>query len=310
MKYIKALVSTVICAFVLTLTSTASAQDAKQGVVTVVRIQGEARYSNGDNVWHPLKLGATLTANDVVQSGANSTVDLVLADKAAHVSFQSGAGAGPGGSVNIAGLPIKPISGSGQSAPEQNIIRLQADTVLAVDKFTFTQAGPDTVSDTELNLRQGKIFGNVKKVSAASQYIVKMPTGVAGVRGTSFFLGADGSVTTVSGSVVVSFVGSNGQPVTGVVSSGESFDPQTGNVTNLRTGTVTSLQTGQTVAQIPRSQIKQDIQQIEQDAVEIVIAIHSTVTVVETATGNGTDQTTVEISSTSGHTGPTIVINL
>jgi hypothetical protein len=299
MKYIKALVSTVICAFVLTLTSTASAQDAKQGVVTVVRIQGEARYSNGDNVWHPLKLGATLTANDVVQSGANSTVDLVLADKAAHVSFQSGAGAGPGGSVNIAGLPIKPISGAGQSAPEQNIIRLQADTVLAIDKFTFSQAGPDTVSDTELNLRQGKIFGNVKKVSAASQYIIKMPTGVAGVRGTSFFLGSDGSVTTIFGSVVVSFVGSNGQPVTGVVSAGESFDPQTGNVTNLRTGTVTSLQTGQSVGQLTRREIRQDIGQLVSDVTAIVASI-GPVTVVETTTANGSDTTTVLISPTSG----------
>ena len=172
--------------------------------------------------------------------------------------------------------------------------------MLAIDKFTFTQAGPDTVSDTELNLRQGKIFGNVKKVSAASQYIVKMPTGVAGVRGTSFLLGADGSVTTISGSVVVSFVGSNGQPVTGVVSQGESFDPQTGNVTNLRTGTVTNLQTGQTVGQISRREIRQDIGQLLSDATALIFAIHSTVTVVETPTANGSDTTTVLISPTSG----------
>jgi hypothetical protein len=107
-------------------------------------------------------------------------------------------------------------------------------------------------------------------------------------------------VTTISGSVVVSFVGSNGQPVTGVVSSGESFDPQTGNVTNLRTGTVTNLQTGQTVGQISRREIKQDIEQLRSDATALVVAIHSTVTVVETPTANGSDTTTVLISPKSG----------
>jgi len=275
----------------------------------VVRIHGEARYSHGDNVWHPLAAGTTLGVNDVVQSGANSTVDLVLADKAAHVSFQTAAGAAIGGSVNIAGFPIKPISGAGQSAPEQNIIRLQPDTTLAIDKFTFTETGADTVSDTELDLRSGKIFGNVKKVSAASTYLIKMPTGVAGVRGTAFFLGSDGSVTTISGSVVVSFVGSNGQPVTGVVSAGESFDPQTGNVTNLRTGTVTSLQTGQTVGQLTRGQIRQDIGQLVSEATALVIAINAPVTVVETQTANGSDTTTVLISPTSGNSG-SITINL
>jgi len=286
MKYIQALFSAVACAAVMAFTSTASAQDVKQGVVTVVRIHGEARYSAGDNVWHPVMPGTTLSDNDVIQSGANSTVDLVLAEKVARVGYQSTAGSPIGGSVTIAGLPVTPIN-AGQSTPEQNIIRLQPDTTLAIDKFTFTQTGADTVSDTELDLRSGNVFGNVKKISAESKYLIKMPTGVAGVRGTAFLLGANGDVTVLSGSVVVSGIGANGQVYTTVVAAGDQFNPQTGQVTRLT----------------PRSLVA-----AIRDATAIVIAIHETVTVVETPTINGYTPI-IEVSPTSGHSG-TFVGNL
>src|SRR5882724_5547869 len=215
MKHIQCFVFTAICAVILTLTTAASAQDTKQGVVTVVRIEGEARFSDGDNVWHPLTPGMTLGAGDVIQTGADSTADLILGDKAAKVGFKAGDGEPIGSVINIAGLP-QYHTGQQQSTPEQNVIRLQGNTVLAVDKFIFTQTGADTVSDTELDLRAGKIFGNVKKISAASQYLVKMPTGVAGIRGTTFLLAADGTVTVLQGSVVISSVGTNGQVFTTV----------------------------------------------------------------------------------------------
>ena len=56
----------------------ATAQSTKPGVVTVVRVHGEARYSPGGNEWHPLVAGKVLDAGAVIQSAANSTVDLVL----------------------------------------------------------------------------------------------------------------------------------------------------------------------------------------------------------------------------------------
>jgi len=84
------------------------------------------------------------------------------------------------------------------------VIRMQADTVLAIDKLLISNTGVDAVSDTELDLRQGTIFGNVKKLSAASQYLIKTPNGVAGVRGTTFVVGANGGVTVLVGSLVLS----------------------------------------------------------------------------------------------------------
>jgi hypothetical protein len=82
---------------------------------------------------------------------------------------------------------------------------MAGDTVLAIDKLNISDTGAGTVSDTELDLRSGKVFGNVKKLSAMSTYEIKTPTGVAGIRGTSFSLGGDGSVIVFSGSVVVSY---------------------------------------------------------------------------------------------------------
>jgi len=232
MKNMKYFVSTAVGVAVLAFATIASAQSATQGIATVVRIQGTARYSTGDNVWHTLTTGTTLGANDVVQTAANSTVDLVLGDKAVRVNSQAGAGSLIGGTVNIAGLPVTPISAQGSAAPQQNIVRLLPDTELAIDTFTYSQTGADTVSDTELNLKAGKIFGNVKKISAASKFIVKTPTGVAGIRGTSVYFGADGSCTVVDGSAVISEV-INGATVTVTLTEGQSFDSTTGQVSNL-----------------------------------------------------------------------------
>lgn len=229
MKYF---VSTALGVAVLAFATVASAQSVTQGIATVVRIQGTARYSTGDNVWHTLTTGTTLGANDTVQTAADSTVDLVLSDKSVRVNMEAGAGSYIGGTVNIAGLPVTPLAGGGTLAPQQNIVRLLPDTELAIDKFTYSQTGADKVTDTELNLKAGKIFGNVKKISAASQFIVKTPTGVAGIRGTSVYFGADGSCTVVEGSAVISEV-INGQTVTVTLTEGQSFDAATGKVSNL-----------------------------------------------------------------------------
>ena len=74
------------------------------------------------------------------------------------------------------------------------MVRLTGDTMLAIDKLTVSDTGLDTVSDTELDLKQGRIFCSVKKLSAASQYLVKIPNGIAGVRGCCLELTRAGGV--------------------------------------------------------------------------------------------------------------------
>jgi hypothetical protein len=120
-----------------------------------------------------------------------------------------------------------------QAVAEQNVIRMEGDTVLAIDQLTIANTGVDAVSDTQLDLRQGTIFGNVKKLSAASQYLIKTPNGIAGVRGTTFMMSANGDITVISGSMVASHAGPNGQVSTVVLGPGDRYDPATGQVTHL-----------------------------------------------------------------------------
>ena len=116
---------------------------------------------------------------------------------------------------------------------DQNIVRLFENTVLQVDKLTSMETGAGTVSETQLDLQRGRIFGNVKKMSAASRYEVKLPNGVAGIRGTIYTLSAEGVVQVLVGSVVIAYVGADGNTVTQVVMGGQQFDAKTGQVTSI-----------------------------------------------------------------------------
>lgn len=228
MKFIQTLLVAAICGGVFSFGANALAQD-KPGYATVVRIKGEARYSRGDNQWHPLTVGQTLSAGCVVQTAVDSSVDLVLGQKIPyHINPNPT-------TATVAPAPDSEIRGMAayKATAAQNVIRMQPDTVLAVDKLTIGNTGVDAVSDTELDLRKGTIFGNVKKLSAASQYLIKIPNGIAGVRGTTFVMSASGAITVVEGSMILSIKGSNGKLTTVSLGTGDQFDISTGQVTHL-----------------------------------------------------------------------------
>jgi hypothetical protein len=212
----------------LALAVAASAQTFKPGVATIVRIQGEARYSLSDDIWHPLVVGKTLGAGAVIQTAHDAMVDMVLGKA---VEMPQAAlwpdRIGPAPDANIRGMvDYRP-------SVEQNMVRMTGDTVLSLDKLTVSDTGLDAVSDTELDLKQGRIFVSVKKFSAASQYLVKIPNGIAGVRGTLFEIDASGWCAVLKNSALLAIVGPNGVPVTYVVGEGNQFDPQTGQISPL-----------------------------------------------------------------------------
>ena len=220
MKHIQTFISAAICGFVLTLAGGACAQSIHPGVATVVRIVGEARYSLGDGVWHPLVAGKILAAGAVMQSGHGATVDIILGKRI--VMAQASASpdqVAPAVDENVRGYV------SYRPSAEQNAVRMTGDTVLAIDKLTVSDTGLDSVSDTELDLHQGGIYCSVKKLSGASQYLIKIPNGIAGVRGTLFYIEASGRCIAYSNSVVLSIIGPDGKPITVVVSEGNQFDP-------------------------------------------------------------------------------------
>ncbi len=203
---------------VVTLATCATAENIPQ-FVTVVKLTGQARYSVDNNkTWKPLKRGDVLQPGSVIQTAEKSTVDVVMGEAQGDVYTGPASGPSPISTSGGGG-------GAGDMGPKANTVHISASSVLAIDKLTLDKTGMDEVSETQLDLRAGRIMGNVKKLSAASRYEVKLPNGVAGIRGTTYVINADGSIYVLVGQVILTYVGSNGQVITQTVSGGQVFTP-------------------------------------------------------------------------------------
>jgi hypothetical protein len=213
----------VACGIALAMVTGLSAQ-TKDEVAKVVRISGSARFTTGGGVWQPLKVGDLVRPGSVIQTDTaeGSYVDLVVGDSAAPV-----AAAVPVASV---AAPSKGGLVRYQPATQQNALRVFENTVLGIDKLTTMDTGADVVTETQLDLKAGHILGNVKKMNAASRYEVKLPNGVAGIRGTVFHLWADGRLTVSSGAVVYSFVDAQNNVQTRDVMGGQQYNPRSDQV--------------------------------------------------------------------------------
>lgn len=212
MNKLQTLLAAAMCGVILSAVST-QAQPAMQGYGTVVRVVGQVSYTLGDNVWHPLQAGKYLPVGSSIRTGHNGIADVVLGKE----SF----------------APDAPVRGMINYKPsaEQNVIRVTPNSTVAIEKLTITDTGADTVSDTELNLKQGKIYASVKKISGASQYLIKLPNGIAGVRGTLLGISANGDVEcfeSKNGGLVLSLIGPNGSPLTILIAPGQVYSPGSG----------------------------------------------------------------------------------
>ena len=196
---------------------TVSAQST-DGIAKVVGKMGDARYFiAGDSTPHDIKVGMILKPGVTIQtaSGMGNYVDIVLNNA----------------SATAAPAPSPSDIAHWQPKADQDGVRIFENTILAVDKLSRTSTGADVVTDTEMDLKAGSILGTVKKLSPTSKYEVKIPNGVAGIRGTIYFLSASGILRVVAGSVVVAYVGPGGNVITQLVNAGEQFDTNTGLVT-------------------------------------------------------------------------------
>ena len=222
MKNIKTLFAVVLLAALGVSANQAQAQPSKPGFATAIRVRGIVTYSYGDGKWYPLVPGKYLPPGSSIHTGDNGTADIILG-KSLELPQAKWA------PERIGQAPDAPVRGMITYKPsaEQNMVRLIPDTTLSIDRLTTTDTGADTVSDTELDLKEGKIFASVKKLSGASQYLVKIPNGVAGVRGTWFSLGADGGVAVFeskSGGLLLAAT-LHGVPQTVQVNEGQMFVP-------------------------------------------------------------------------------------
>jgi hypothetical protein len=106
------------------------------------------------------------------------------------------------------------------------IVRVTEDTTLGIDRLTIDRTGVDKVIETQLDLRNGRILGEVKRLAAASKYEVKTPHGVAGIRGTRYDIRSDGTVIVTEGQVVVVYI-VDGQAYTATANAGDTVRPPT-----------------------------------------------------------------------------------
>jgi len=213
MKNYKLLLSMVAGGALMLLNLAASADEgSRDGVVTVVSIQGHGDYSiDGGHTWVPLVVGKELSPGSLVRSETLSLVDILIGK-----SFDNKITENLLSKNNKAPAPNLIPQG------DKNVIRMRPNTTLGIDKLTVPDSDPTVISDCQLDLKKGKILASVKKVSPSSEYLIKIPNGVAAVRGTQLILSTDGTSggTTcgvISGTVWLSFVitDANGNPVLG-----------------------------------------------------------------------------------------------
>lgn len=211
-----------LAAIVATAMTSQAVADSIPQTITVTRIHGEARYTMDNRTWQSLKAGDVLKPGCVIQTAPKSYVDILFGERSAVAAIASHG-------------PPSPSSASySPEEPRANAVRIFENSALAVDKLTVDRTGTgEELSDTQLDLRAGQILGNVKKLSAASKYEVKIPNGVAGIRGTVYFINSSGVVTVITGSVVVAIVGPDGTVITRVVSAGQRYNPDTNTISQI-----------------------------------------------------------------------------
>jgi hypothetical protein len=216
--------SFVVCGVAMAALTALAADNVVQVTARVVRVSGNARYKVGGGAWQTLKRGDELGAGTIIETGVNSRVD-----------FMMGEGAPP-----IA----RPVTGEVLTyapAAQQNMVRLWENSRVAIDKLTRTETGADVVTDTELDLQAGHIMGSVKKMSAASKYEVKIPNGVAGIRGTVYDISVEGILKCLVGSIFLAYTDSSGKAASQVIMTDQEFDIRTGVLQNLPDSDKTSL---------------------------------------------------------------------
>jgi hypothetical protein len=231
----------VACGAALAIISALGTQAYGQTVAKVVRIKGSARFSTG-GTFQPLKVGDVLKPGTLVQTDQKegSCVDLVLGEGSENAQLPSSFAMSQSVSPNASASSL-----SVQSKANQNVIRLWSDTALSIDKLITQQTGAGAVSETELDLKRGRITGNVKKMPAGSKFDIKLPNnGIAGIRGTGFDICVTGTlwVRVINGAIVLAFYKTGETtPTTEVITGGHEINPATGVISPISPATMNLL---------------------------------------------------------------------
>lgn len=147
----------------------------QSGKAVVRSVKGTASYTVAGGTLMPLTAGTVLQPGSTIKTGAGSTVDLFL----------------------------------GTSA---GLVRVVENSTLALDKLTLTDTGADIVVEVQLNVPEGTMLFNAGKMSAASKYEIKVPNGVAGIRGTKGRASSNSYIVLLDGTLIFVHVPAGGTP--------------------------------------------------------------------------------------------------
>lgn len=238
--------SLLVCGVTLAVVASVSAEATKQESARVIHMKGQVRVVHPNGNQHLLQVGAILNPGDVVQTAM---------EKGSYVDIFLGRGAGAFAMpMPVAGPQSRPSAGGGGrgARADQNVVRLWENTILAIDRLLSVETDKAVVTETLLDLRQGHILGNVKKMTAGSKYEIKYPNGVAGIRGSAYDMKlaqqtvngqvkVQATLMMQSGSAVLSFYDNQGNLVTQTVPPLQSFSTETGVMAPIPSGTLVQI---------------------------------------------------------------------
>ena len=174
--------------------ASASQAAVEKGAAKVVAVQGAAEISSDGATWTALRRGESLREGVVIRTTGTAAADLDL---------------GRNGSR----------------------LRVMPNSTVALSALSYEDTGLETIVNTQIDLRQGRVLGQVHKLSSASKYEVKSAKAVSTIRGTRYDISSEGKVVVAEGAVVVVAFREDGSTVTRVVNANETFTAVSGVVT-------------------------------------------------------------------------------
>jgi hypothetical protein len=168
--------------------------DGASARINIKATSGQVGVSQDGSAFQPVHGGDFAGAGTVIQTGPDSTADLILPD-----------------------------SGT--------VLRMLPDSTLKFSRLNKQPAGEQVVSETALKLIKGSVIGSQRKLAAPSRFDIATAQNVATIVGTEYVINADGAVTVLEGAVSINFnLPGNKGSIQVTIPQGSTFDPATGTI--------------------------------------------------------------------------------
>lgn len=255
---------------VMALGLSAQAASDSERYARVIRVR-EAKYATSSKgPWKALVVGQQIAPGTWIRTSDNGMAEMRLGERVVNAPAHLGVG--------------NPAAAANLYSPEEktdNLVHVFPNTIVGIEKLFESTTGVEDVTETKLNLKSGKILGNVKKLSAGSKYEVKLPTGVAGIRGSTYVMSSDGTITMLSGSASITMLipvpggGPNSfTQATLTINAGQTFNPASLITAVQQAATAAAASaTSSAPAGTPPAQIAQAAQQAAVLAAQYVAAV-------------------------------------